>query len=65
MKKNKIKERNKKADIKQKNILEMLRSHGATIYDDLNSGTVPKFSIPSRSVNNIVYDKVLKTVHSG
>ena len=58
--KSKIKERNKKADEKQKNILEMLKSHGAKIYDDLDNGQFPKFSIPSRSVGNIVYDKKLR-----
>ena len=55
-----IKERSKKADEKQKNILEMLKSHGAKIYDDLDNGQFPKFSIPSRSVSNIVYDKKLR-----
>ena len=38
----------------------MLKTHGAKIYDDLDSGQFPKFSIPSRSVNNIVYDKKLR-----
>ena len=56
-KENKIKARSKKADDKQKTILEMLKSHGAKIYDDLDNGQFPKFSIPSRSVSNIVYDK--------
>ena len=56
----KIKARSKKADDKQKNILEMLKSHGAKIYDDLDNGQFPKFSIPSRSVSNIVYDKKLR-----
>jgi len=56
----KIKERSKKADEKQKTILEMLKSHGAKIYDDLDNGQFPKFSIPSRSVSNIVYDKKLR-----
>ena len=56
----KIKERSKKADEKQKNILEMLKSYGAKIYDDLDNGQFPKFSIPSRSVGNIVYDKKLR-----
>ena len=46
----KIKARSKKADDKQKNILEMLKSHGAKIYEDLDNGQFPKFSIPSRSV---------------
>ena len=56
----KTKELSKKALEKQKNILESLKSHGAKIYDDLNSGQFPKFSIPSRSVSNIVYDKKLR-----
>ena len=56
----KIKARSKKADDKQKNILEMLKSHGAKIYEDLDNGQFPKFSIPSRSVSNIVYDKKLR-----
>ena len=59
-KENKIKARSKKADDKQKTILEMLKSHGAKIYDDLDNGQFPKFSIPSRSVSNIVYDKKLR-----
>ena len=57
---NKIKERSKKADDKQKTILEMLKSHGARIYEELDDGQFPKFSIPSRSVSNIVYDKKLR-----
>ena len=56
----KAKARSKKADDKQKNILEMLKSHGAKIYEDLDNGQFPKFSIPSRSVSNIVYDKKLR-----
>ena len=59
-KESKIKARSKKADDKQKNILEMLKSHGAKIYEDLDNGQFPKFSIPSRSVSNIVYDKQLR-----
>ena len=45
-----------KAKLKQKNILGELKGHGARIYDDLNAGRFPSFSIPSRSVNNIVFD---------
>jgi DNA topoisomerase-6 subunit A len=56
----KAKKISKKAEEKQKNILEMLKSHGAKIYDDLDKGQFPKFSIPSRSVSNIVYDKKLR-----
>ena len=50
----------KKAQEKQKNILEMLKNHGAKIYDELDNGQFPKFSIPSRSVSNIVYDKKIR-----
>ena len=60
MKTSKSKELSKKAKEKQKNVLEMLKSHGAKIYDDLDNGRFPKFSIPSRSVSNIVYDKKLR-----
>ena len=56
----KIKSRSKKSDDKQKLILEILKTHGAKIYDDLDNGQFPKFSIPSRSVGNIVYDKQLR-----
>ena len=48
----KSKERSKKTKEKQKNILEMLKSHGAKIYEDLDSGQFPKFSIPSRSAGS-------------
>ena len=44
-KESKIKARSKKADDRQKNILEMLKSHGAKIYDDLDNGQFPKFSL--------------------
>jgi DNA topoisomerase-6 subunit A len=60
LKTSKSKERSKKSKEKQKNILEMLKSHGAKVYDDLENGQFPKFSIPSRSVSNIVYDKKLR-----
>ena len=56
----KTKALSKKAQEKQKNILEMLKNHGAKIYDDLDNGQFPKFSIPSRSVSNIVYDKKIR-----
>ena len=56
----KAKQRSKKSLEKQKNILDVLQSHGAKIYGDIESGEFPKFSIPSRSVNNIVYDKKLR-----
>ena len=37
-----------------------LKLHYEKIYDDLDNGQFPKFSIPSRSVSNIVYDKKLR-----
>ena len=40
----------------QRDVLELLRKHGARIYDDLDRGQFPNFEIPSRSVSNIVYD---------
>ena len=39
---------------KQSTLADLLRKHGAQIYDDLDKGNFPKFSIPSRSVSNIV-----------
>lgn len=56
----KNKTRASKASEKQKNILEILQSHGVKVYGDIENGEFPKFSIPSRSVNNIVYDKELR-----
>ncbi|RNJ78761.1 MAG: DNA topoisomerase IV subunit A [Nitrosopumilus sp. H8] len=50
----------KKYQDKQVDVLEVLREHGAKIYRDLEDGQFPKFSIPSRSVSNIVYDKRLR-----
>ena len=50
----------KTARDKQKTLVELLKKHGAQTYDDLNKGDFPKFSIPSRSVSNIVYDKKLR-----
>lgn len=39
---------------------ELLRVEGAKIYSDLEKGQFPQFYVPSRSVNNIVYDKKLR-----
>jgi len=57
---NKIKDRKQKAKVKQQNIIDALKDHGAKVYGDLDNGQFPKFSIPSRSVSNIVYDKKLR-----
>lgn len=46
-----------RADEKQRRVLEALKSQGARIYGDLSDGQFPRFSIPSRSIGNIVYDK--------
>jgi len=56
----KNKKQSKKAIEKQKSLLELLKKHGEQIYEDLNNGKFPTFSIPSRSVSNIVYDKKLR-----
>ena len=50
----------KTAEAKKTELLEFLKIQGATIYNDLNNGKFPQFSIPSRSVSNIVYDKKLR-----
>jgi len=53
----KKKPKKKVSEDKQSTLADLLRKHGAQIYDDLDKGNFPKFSIPSRSVSNIVYDK--------
>lgn len=45
---------------RQETLLELLKKKGESIYSDLDSGKYPKFTIPSRSVSNIVYDKNLR-----
>lgn len=45
---------------KQRTLLDLLKQHGAKIYEDLDKGEFPKFTIPSRSVTNIVYDSKLR-----
>lgn len=49
-----------RATQQQKDILALLKKHGARIYEDLDSGHFPHFEIPSRSVSNIVYDDKLR-----
>ena len=56
----KKKAKKKAAEDKQNTLAELLKKHGAQIYDDLDKGNFPKFSIPSRSVSNIVYDKKIR-----
>ena len=45
---------------KRGSLLEALKSHGAQIFSDVESGRYPQFSIPSRSVGNITYDEGLR-----
>jgi len=52
LKKKQIKK--KKSEDKQSALADLLRKHGAQIYDDIDKGYFPKFTIPSRSVSNIV-----------
>jgi len=49
--------RSKKTKEKQASLLELLKTQGATIYEQIDNGEFPKFVIPSRSVSNIVYDE--------
>ena len=56
----KNKKQSKKVVEKQKSLLDSLEKLGSKIYSDLDHGEFPKFSIPSRSVSNIVYDKKLR-----
>jgi len=58
LKKKQIKK--KKSVDKQSALVDLLRKHGAQIYDDIDNGNFPKFTIPSRSVSNIVYDKKIR-----
>ena len=45
---------------KTKDLVEILKKHGAQVYEDLDNGQFPKISIPNRSISNIVYDKKLR-----
>ena len=45
---------------KSKKLINLLKSHGAHVYEDLENGEFPKFSIPNRSISNIIYDKKLR-----
>ncbi len=56
----KPKKHSSSAKEKQQALLGLLKKQGAQIYGDLESGQFPKFSIPSRSVSNIVYDSTLR-----
>ncbi|CAI9832120.1 MAG: DNA topoisomerase IV subunit A [Nitrosopumilus sp.] len=42
---------------RQKGALGSLKKQGESVYGDLAAGRFPRFVMPSRSVNNIVYDR--------
>ena len=50
----------KTVEAKKQDLLSILKKQGLIVYDDLNNGRFPQFSIPSRSVSNIVYDKKIR-----
>ena len=59
----KLKNKSKQAktvEAKKQELLSILKNQGLVVYDELNDGKFPQFSIPSRSVSNIVYDKKLR-----
>ena len=59
----KLKNKSKQAktvEAKKQDLLSILKKQGLIVYDDLNNGRFPQFSIPSRSVSNIVYDKKIR-----
>ena len=45
---------------KSKDLVEILKKHGAQVQDDLENGQFPKIAIPNRSISNIIYDKKLR-----
>ncbi|MGI0082738.1 MAG: DNA topoisomerase IV subunit A [Nitrosopumilaceae archaeon] len=50
----------KTTEARKEKLLLLLKQYGLAIYNDLDQGKFPQFSIPSRSVSNIVYDKKLR-----
>ena len=45
---------------KQESLIDILKGYGVQAYNDLDKGEFPKFSIPNRSISNIIYDKKLR-----
>lgn len=58
--KNKSKKPSKTSEERREFLAKLLQEQGLKIYNDLDKGVFPKFSVPSRSVSNIVYDKKLR-----
>ncbi|MDE1827493.1 MAG: DNA topoisomerase IV subunit A, partial [Thaumarchaeota archaeon] len=56
----KNKSKHRTSEEKKEKLLSLLQKQGLNIYEDLDHGKFPQFVIPSRSVNNIVYDKKLR-----
>ncbi len=50
----------KTSEERRETLVKLLQGQGVKIYDELDGGEFPKFSVPSRSVSNIVYDKKLR-----
>jgi len=50
----------KSSEEKWKSLIQLLKSKGEAVYSDIEKGEFPKFSVPSRSVSNIVYEKKLR-----
>ena len=57
MSKQKPKSSTKSSEEKWKSLVDLLKRKGDDVYTDIENGQFPKFSVPSRSVSNIVYDK--------
>lgn len=60
MKKKPKKNISKTAEERRQSLVKLLQEQGLQIYNELDRGEFPKFSVPSRSVSNIVYDKKLR-----
>lgn len=58
--KNKSKKTAKTSEERRESLTKLLQEQGLKIYNELDKGEFPKFSVPSRSVSNIVYDKKLR-----
>ncbi|MBM3894975.1 MAG: DNA topoisomerase IV subunit A [Thaumarchaeota archaeon] len=50
----------KTSEERRESLAKLLQEQGLKIYNELDRGEFPKFSVPSRSVSNIVYDKKLR-----
>ena len=50
----------KTSEERRDTLVKLLQGQGVKIYDELDGGEFPTFSVPSRSVSNIVYDKKLR-----